>query len=1182
MAASASSAASPLSALSPAALLDQLTAACDVFDATGAKEAEAFLLAFRSMQQPFDFTRYAVQHATSARLLHLVVSTHLTALMRQWRQLSVSDRQRESEALLWFVSERASQQPAFVSSQSAHAAGLLLSRYWSEGQDSAEWADKRLQQLVARLTALPAATALSSVRLSIDIAQCLVSELSLSSPTLLSFGVSAASLVSAHTAFERLTLLPQLTRILTLIRSLSSAVHLPDTADVLLHSARAVECCLSWRFDVDRDTALRYLSSVATERDATVRLSHKMQPPVAWRSLLLETDVLSLLAQCGRQVSLSTGRCLDVLLCLQPLASLSGAIFHQASEQSQFMDLLIRHTCTLLDAQQQQQKHVGQPLDGALLSVVHSILSAAMTTVSLPCLFTQASFQLWLACLSHMTHCVLHDESFTRSSFTSGTDTTLAESLHAMLATWAELAMASHEERVRRSEQKNSRADNSETSDSISVAVLDVIEQQCSQVFSLYITRRLKREVVDTGECEDSDRQDQAEEQFAGADNEQEHLVSLAFLARLQPVLTLTHYQQLLHQVVHSYSALLSSTTSSASSVSSVDLLSCSDRLLLLIDLLSCILTDSAEGESSVIPSMFLSSPLDSAVLESVVHCVLSLLSLMRDAVRAGDSGRVSPLLAVSVMSLLSRISMVYVDVDTVHARYSALSSVRGLLLSSVCLSRLVSVQFDAAYSFLSLWYGESDVHLSALHCLSPLISQRRSRSIATSATGYSELRQLLHSAASSLPSASSAVTLDVVDRWSSATQSLLVCVLSQSCDDDRALQLLWSPIQARVSCVVQCIEQSTSKWLSDPCAAVYCASSVSLLCGVSESTSAASFDAGYAALSARWADLNRLLRAAITVPSATSVVSAVLSLLVSTAEHQIAYMDSSQSSRFMVQCVDSVSHFLQAMQQRVAALQSSVVQSEVDLLADSYEEDVTLLLRLLSELVRDDSWAAGLDSVERSGELCVLAVTTLASDALFMQLLASSASSSSSSPSTVLSLFFSLLHDAFTTHTERVAALPSAVRARLISLLLQAPSAVTRQCVQCMASLASYCAKHPSTVEDDVARTLHWLLSTLLRQSVSSALVEPISDALLACCVAIPQRIDDMATAAITHWQQQQQQGTASAAHSVSEFASLHCRLVGLVSTNGVRAELSMDNKRKVRANVRRFVNEVNTNIVG
>ena len=73
------------------------------------------------------------------------------------------------------------------------------------------------------------------------------------------------------------------------------------------------------------------------------------------------------------------------------------------------------------------------------------------------------------------------------------------------------------------------------------------------------------------------------------------------------------------------------------------------------------------------------------------------------------------------------------------------------------------------------------------------------------------------------------------------------------------------------------------------------------------------------ALLSGRWSDLTGLLRAAVAVPSAAAVLSATLSLLVSSSEQQLSYMDSRQSSRFMLTCADVVGQYLQAMQQRAA-----------------------------------------------------------------------------------------------------------------------------------------------------------------------------------------------------------------------------------------------------------------------
>ena len=1159
---------------SPPAAIQSLTAACDAYEATGAREAEAALQEFQALSHPFELTRYALQHSSSARLLHLCLSCHCTALIRQWPQLTSADRLREAEALLWFVSERATDQPPFVMSQSVHAAATLLKRCWLDGDDGAAWANQRSLQLTDRLLS---AAQPRHARVGLQVVRSLVSEMFLSSRSHLSLGVSAISVVSAHSSFERVTLLPLFCRLLQLMRALlSSAQPSSDTADVLLHCVRALECCLSWQFRVDHDTALRYLSSANTDSDLHIVLPTRLQPSIEWRSVLLESDVRDVLVQCDRQLLSAHRSAVDVLLCVAPLVSLSGPVFHQPSEQRIFVDELTALTCHMLNTHQQQQQQCGQPLDGQLLSVVHSVLSGAMDNLSPAHLLAQPSFSLWLSCLSHITQCVLLDHSFTQATFTSGTDTTLAEALHAMLATWSELSVAAYHQRAADREECGRTKHHLHTGHSGNAA-LDLIQQHATHIFSLYIARRLKRHVGGSGLPDSEEGDSEAEEQFAGVDNEHEHLVSIAFLARLHPVSSLSQYQPLLAQSIQAYSALLSTVAPSASMTTtsaSVEVVSSCERLLLLVDLLSCILADSAEGELTSIPSMLLSSLRDSSPIDSLVLSVASLLSLMVDVVRAGHSSRLSPTLAVSVLSLLHRTNGVYVDVDVAQSLYSNPSSARALLLSSFCLSTVLAVQFDAAYSFLSLWPGEQDVHDSVLRCLAPLIAQHRSRPVATSTAGYCGLWQLVQSAASLPSSSADSVPLTVVDRLSGATQSLLVSVLSQSCDDLRKLESLWSPLHCRLSYVMQRVSASATSWLSDACNVVYSASSVSLLCGVSDSTSAAWFDASFALLSGHWSDLTRLLRSAVTVPSAAPVVSAILSLLVSSAEHQLSYMDSNQSTRFMALCADVVAGFLVAMQQRAAALHSRVARAEVELLADSYEEDMTLLLRLLDELIRDDTWSAGVDSVERAGELCVMAVSTLASDGLFMQLLSASAASSSSSPSAVMSLFFSLLHDAFTTHTERVANLPPTQRTRLFSLLSHAPPQVGRQCLQCVAAMAAYHAKQrtarQSQLEDDVARMLHWLLTRVIREPVPSALMDSTSDALLACCVAVPQLIGQSAAAAINEWQQH-------SARSNERVAALQCSLERLVTGNNVRADLSMDNKRQMRANVRQFVSSVN-----
>ena len=1182
MAATASSAAPLLFASSPAAALQQLTAACDSYEATGAKDAEACLIAFRSRPSPFELTRHALQHSSSARVLHLSLATHTAALTRLWQWMAPTDRQREADALLWFASERAASQQSFVLSQSAHVAAVLLRRCWLDGGSSADRANERCLHTVDRLLA---ARTLSSVRVAVEIVQSLVGEMSLSCRSYVSLGVSAVSVVAAHTSFERLCLLPLFARVLHLMRSLlASSPTSSDRADVLLRCARAVEGCLEWHFQVDDDTALRYLSSAGSETE-TAALPSQMRPPLEWRSVLLESDVLDVLVQCDRELLSGHRRSLDVLSCLLPLSSLGGAVFAEPRQQWLFVDSLIRHTCCLLELHQQRSQQYSQQLDGSLFSVVHSVLVGAMSGVSLRCLLAQPSFTLWLSCLAHMTRSVLQDESFTRSTFTSGTDTTLAEALHAMLATWAELAMAVHEQRETNSEEQHvsSSKRTAGTVDSISKLVLDSIEQHGTQIAALYVSQRLEREVSAMADSskERAEEDEESEEQFAGADNEQEQLVSIGFLARLQPVGSLMQYLSLLARLIQSYSMLLSSTVSSGTSTSSMDTVSCCERLLLLVDLLSCIVTDSAQGEASAIPSMLLSGLPDSIIVDSLVHSALNLLSLMVDTARAGHGCRLSPTLAVSVFSLLARVNAVYVDVDTAQSLYSLKSPARHLLLSLACVSRTVSVHIDAAHSFLSLWTGEPDVHNAALQSLLPLIAQHRSRVVAVASAGYVSLWQLLQSTGPPPNSSSTVVALTVVDRLSSSTQSLLACVLSRSCDDDRAVMLLWSPIRSRLSYVMQ---QAANSWLSNACNVVYCTSAVSLLCGASDSTSAATFDASFALLSSHWSDLTHLLRAAVVVPSAAPVVSAILSLLVSSAEHQLSYMDSSQSSRFMALCADMVGHFLHSMQQRAATLQPAVQRIEAELLVESYEEDMTLLLRLLSELVGDDTWSAGVDTVERAGQLCVMAVTTLTSDGLFMQVLAASALSSSSSPSSLVSLFFSLLHDALTTHTARVAELPSAVRARLLSLLLHAPPQVSRQCLQCVTALAAYHAKQRSAVQaqlaDDVSRMLHWLLVALISRPVHSALLEPFSDALLACCVAVPHRIGQLATAAVDEWQQQrrqqrsQVQSESDERSAAAEQSALQSSIARLVTSNGLRADLSMDNKRKMRANVRHYAN--------
>ena len=1195
MAANAAAAASLLAGLSAPAAIQQLTAACDAFDVTGSKEAEQYLLAFQSLPRPFELTRHALHTASSARLLHLALTVHVSAALRLWRLLSGTERQRETEALLWFVDERASSQQAYVLSQSAHAAATLLRRHWLDGAGGAEWANYRLQQLVARR--FNPATAQSNSRVTVDVVHSLVTDMSLPSRSWLYMGVTAASVVAAHSSFERTALLPLFSGLVQMISALLPSISTsPDSADMAVRCVRAMEGCLTWNFSIDSHAALRYLSSATSETEAELGLlSSPLQLPVHWRPVLLERDVLHVLAQCDRQL-LAAHRCtLDALLCLVPLTSLHGAVFAQQSDQARFMDSLTQQTCDLLDSHLQWAllQNKGRSMDGKLLSVAHSVLSGVLSSLSFRGLLALPSFALWLSALSHMARSVLQDESFARSSFTSGTDTALAECLHALLATWAELAIAVHDERQHDDQRASSRA-----------AALDLIEQQASQLFAAYIGQRLKREVIGTIDVGDGPRAEEAlddeteeEEQFAGADNEHDDLVSVAFLARPRPTSSLEQYQPLLAHFVHRYATLLSS-TSPASSVSSKAVLSCCDQLLFLVDLLSCILTDSAAGEAAVIPSMLLFGLRDSTVVEGPLQSAATLLALIAEVVRAGCSSRLSPTLAVGVLSLFHRVNSVYVDIDSSQSLYSQPSSVRPLLLSPGCLSRVVSPQLDAAASFLMLWAGEQDVHDAALRSLVPLLTQPRSHPYAATAGGYETLHRLLQSARAPFfvsSSSSSAVSLTSVDGLSSATQSLLVSVLSRSCNDVASLAALMAPIESRLLSVLDGLSTGAASWLAESTHVVYCTSCVSLLRGLSDSTNAASFDAIFALLSARWSDLTALMRAAVEVLSAAPVVNATLALLVSEAEHQMSYMDAAQSSRFMVVCADAVSQYLHAMQRRANALHDRVARVEVDLLVDSFEEDMALLLRLLSELVRDDAWSAGLDSVERAGELCVAAVTTLASDPLFMRLLATSAQSASSSftsdSSRIVSLFFSLLHDAMTTHTGRVCALPSAARARLVALLLHFPSPAGRQCMQSVAALAAHHTKQqrgggnatqtPKSppLEADVALMLRQLLTTLISQPVPPGMIEPMSDALLACCVAVPQRIGELVSAVISDWRlQQPAAGRSKSDDLAAELAALQHSLAQLVTSNGVRADSTMDNKRRMRINVLHFINAVKT----
>ena len=185
---------------------------------------------------------------------------------------------------------------------------------------------------------------------------------------------------------------------------------------------------------------------------------------------------------------------------------------------------------------------------------------------------------------------------------------------------------------------------------------------------------------------------------------------------------------------------------------------------------------------------MLLSSLRDSSIIDSLMQSAASLLSFMVDVVRARSQ---QPPLAYAdcecAVSSLSHQPCVRGRGRRSVAVSSAVCPPAPLLLSSGCLSRIVATQFDAAYSFLSLWWGEQEMQDAALRMLDPLISQHRSPFHRRLHCGYAGLCQLLHSAALPPPPPLPHPPLQRSPLWtalSGTTQSLLVSVLSRSCDD--------------------------------------------------------------------------------------------------------------------------------------------------------------------------------------------------------------------------------------------------------------------------------------------------------------------------------------------------------------------------------------------------------------
>ena len=1152
------------SSIPSSALLSLLERACAEYDGTRSVASESFLVAFQRSSLPYAHCVHVLAHSSVDRAQFTALRTLKDASLREWRLLDASTRRSSRDAVFTLLTA-ASLSP-HTHSEALHVLVLLIKRQWADDPDEA-WNYTRsvLHQLMAAPP--PSSLPLSSTLL-VDLVRHLLCEFAVWDTAAL--GVSMQAHLSCHVSFERAALLQ-------LFGLCVSLLHAADRSEKptrqLPACLRALEAALTWEFDIDFNKTLQALALDHGDRaNYTARVIH---PPVEWREALTQSQLVEqlVLAYRGADGAESAGLRLSALSCLTQLAAVKGAVFTSQALQTHICSVIAACSAVLHERR----------LDDAAVDGLTALL-CRLWDVHGPHVLAAAAFDVWLRCVHELTLWIVHSAQFASFHFTSDTSTGLPESLDQLLATWASLAMA------REGDLTSSSPSTTSSSPSIDPILVHrahaLIEEAGQQVFSAYVERRLLRQRrPGRAERKDDDGGDEEvkeeDEQFAGEDNEDEHLTHLAFLGRVHPPRSLPVFQAVLARLIAQYAAgVEEGLTSSSEAVHEL-----AERLMFLLRLLQAVLTDRDEEDVPTLMAKGLSSEDQRRSVQGAVGEVVRFLAILSRAVEAGRSPLLSPLLATAALQLMSRFLPVYLlgpsspSRPTGHLSADFAEAVPGTVGTS-CLSFLVG------------WPGEEDVHRAALLVLSQLCQSELTRPAVLSSAAYQHMTRLfIESAAaspsSSSPSSASSSSMTALDNLDGASLSVLVGIFLANSSGDAARATVLAPIERRFAAVMDPTAFASASYREDPRTVVRVSASLRMLCGVVEATRDVRFEELFSFLSSLYPHLLELLRAYLDVSAASSVVLTVLQFFNDTAAQQMSYMSRAQSALFLHAVTQLIHLWLSAWRARLAPLTHTASPSSTPaerrdadsaLTSGDTEAEVHAVLALLSRIVDADLQSAGPDNSMRAADVCLLALTTMASDGRFLHAL----------PSLNAELpFHSFLQETLTTHTGRFGELPKEARDGVVRLLLHVLSSqrraeLLRLALSCVHAMAAFHCKHAGGKQADASTVfgaylpqfLHGLFHVLLYQHLEAGAMDVLSDALLPCIIACPSAYVDIGRAVIGRYVAQH--SDRASADGQRELERLETGFMALCTGNGLQQSLSMSNKQTFRKNLRQFIQTV------
>ena len=1055
--------------------------------------------------------------------------------------------------------------------QALHVLVLVVKRHWVDDKAEA-WAyiEARIRQLLAPPPSHPTASP-SQQLLLLRLLQALLTEFAVWPTTPLRISMEAH--LQAHVSFEKMALLPLVSLCASLLQSTVSSWQGRggEEAQLLRCGVRSVEQALSWEFRIAFTHTLQALSNSATD-DASTTLSSSpsssllVEPPTEWRPLLLQSSLVEQLTVALRIALHSSDAALlhSALRSLLQLASLKGAVLSHTDLPSHIHSLVA--ACSQLLPEQRMRAEVS--------SGVAAVLCRLWDVHGLRGLLT-SSFALWLHCLLELSLRIVQSEGFSSAAFTSDTSTGFAESLEQLLGTWASLVMQRH--------------DGEPSTDSEVQRAHGLIDEASEKLLALYIERRLQRRSTrgvearkdKEGALLEDEEEEEEDEQFAGEDNEQPHLTHLAFLARVHPQRMLTSFRSALSQLISHYAALITSSQASTTELAYTQ----AEQLLFLFRLLQSALTDEAEDE---VPSLLLEG-LGSAEqrlsLQAAIAELVRFASILSREVETGRFVHASPLLTTCALQVISRILAVYL------LSASSPSSPTGYLTPDFAIPLATSLA-TSSITLLLTWPGEVELHSASLQLLSVLCEQPITAPAVVSSPAYRQLVQLLVRSATLLPSPSSpsSASSASLDRLDGASLTSLIRLFLVNCSEAGSRLAVLSPIRSRLHSVLSLpYFSSHAAYREDSGLILHLTATMRMLSGVVEATKDVSFDNSFSFLSSLYPDLLSLLQLHLPHSSASSLVLSVLELFSASASRQMAFMSRQQTALFLEAVAQLLRLWLDAWQARTARLSSpsssaspSLPQVEVELAVDAYEAEVAALLSLLSTVVDEDLQAASPLSVLRAGDVCLLALSSLAADSRFVHALPHLHAE-------VQQAFHHLLMETVTTHTRRLGemhreARDAIVRVALAQLQQQhtARPEVQRLALSALQAMAAFHCKHAGEGEAVAAmfgpylpQLLRCLFHLLLYMHLSPAVLDSLADALLPCLMAAESTYADISRSVIEQYRGEMSRGGESGGDAVG-LERLQRGFLDLYQGHGVQQSLSMRNKQAFRSNCRHFIHTV------